>query len=367
MISKRRKSSVVKIGNIYIGGKHPVSIQSMTNTDTRDVYATIAQIDELAKAGCEIIRIAIPDNNAAKSIKRIIQSSSIPVIADIHFDYKLAIAAITAGIHGIRINPGNIGSKDNVKAVAETAGEASIPIRIGANSGSLSHNFKIDKNHDSLTKADKLADALINSALEQCNLLENYGFKDIKVSLKASDVLTTVAAYRKFARITDYPLHLGVTEAGTQFHSTVKSSIGIGSLLIDGIGDTIRVSVTGNPIEEIKIAKSILENTGYLHPCPEIISCPTCGRTEVDLLDIVTKVEKEIELIKQSGLKFKPSKIAIMGCAVNGPGEAKDADIGIAGAGKGHFIIFRNGKIVGAFNELEAFNRFRKEIETLVS
>jgi (E)-4-hydroxy-3-methylbut-2-enyl-diphosphate synthase len=364
---KRRISRTVKVGNVCIGGKHPVSIQSMTNTDTRDVNSTILQISELEKAGCEIVRIAIPDQNAANSIKQIVQNSCIPVIADIHFDHNLAIAAIAAGINGIRINPGNIGSKDNVKAVAEAAGEAGIPIRIGANSGSLSHNFQIRKNNNPLiAKENKLADALANSALEQCDLLENYAFKDIKVSLKASDVLTTVAAYRKFAKITNYPLHLGVTEAGTPFHSTVKSSIGIGSLLLDGIGDTIRVSVTGDPVEEIKIAKAILESTGHLLPCPEIISCPTCGRTEVDLLGIVAKVEKEIKSIKQRGLKFKPSKIAVMGCAVNGPGEAKDADIGIAGAGKGHFIIFRNSKTVGAFKETEAFNRFRIEIKRLI-
>ena len=367
MRQNRRISSVVKVGSVYVGGKHPISIQSMTNTDTRDAKATIAQIRELEEVGCEIIRIAIPDKNAANNIKKIVQSSSIPIIADIHFDHKLALVAISAGIHCIRINPGNIGSKDNVKAVAEAAGEAGIPIRIGANSGSLSNNFKISKKNDSSkTKPEILAEALINSALEQCNLLESYGFKDIKVSLKASDVLTTVTAYQKFAKNTNYPLHLGVTEAGTPFHSTVKSSIGIGSLLLDGIGDTIRVSVTGNPIEEIKIAKAILENTGHILPCPEIISCPTCGRTEVNLLDIVTKVENEIEAIKQNGLKFRPSKIAIMGCAVNGPGEAKDADIGIAGAGKGNFIIFRNGKTIGAFSEKEAFTHFRKEIEKLL-
>jgi (E)-4-hydroxy-3-methylbut-2-enyl-diphosphate synthase len=367
MKSKQRISRIVKVGSIFIGDEHPVSIQSMTNTDTRDIKATIAQISELEKAGCEIIRVAIPDRNAAEKIKKIVQNACIPVIGDIHFDYKLALTAISAGIHGIRINPGNIGSKDKVKAVAEAAGEAGIPIRIGANSGSLSANFQIRKSNNPITdKINKLSSALVNSALEQCNLLENYGFKDIKVSLKASDVLTTVAAYQKFARITNYPLHLGVTEAGTPFHSTVKSSIGIGSLLLDGIGDTIRVSVTGDPVEEIKIAKAILENTGHRLPCPELISCPTCGRTEVDLLGLVAKVEKEVESIKQAGQKFKPSKIAVMGCAVNGPGEAKDADIGIAGAKKGQFIVFRNGRTIGAFNEAEAFNHFRNEIEKLI-
>ena len=362
----RRKTRIIKVGNVCIGYKHPVSIQSMTNTDTRDYNATIEQITELENAGCEIVRIAVPDQKAADNIKKIVQNSNIPIIADIHFDYKLALAAISAGINGIRINPGNIGSKNKVKALAEAAGEANIPIRVGSNSGSLSHSFKVKKNDTLSTKSDRLADALVNSTLEQCNLLEGFGFKDIKVSLKASDVRTTVTAYRKFVKITDYPLHLGVTEAGTMFHSTVKSSIGIGSLLLDGIGDTIRVSVTGNPVEEIKIAKAILEATGHRLPCPEIISCPTCGRTEVDLLDLVNKVEKEIATLKANGYKFKPSKIAIMGCAVNGPGEAKEADIGIAGAKKGQFIIFKKGKVIGAYAEKEAIEKFLREIKSLM-
>ena len=368
MLANRKVKRVVKVGDICIGGNYPVSIQSMTNTDTRDSKTTLEQISRLEKAGCEIVRIAIPDQEAAKNIKCIVENSGIPVIADIHFDYKLALTAIKSGIHGIRINPGNIGSEDNVKAVAELAGTIGIPIRVGANSGSLSKKFQLKKT-ENLTNSDKaikLADALVNSAMEQCELLEKFDFKDIKVSLKASDTLTTIAAYRKFSKMTDYPLHLGVTEAGTLFHSTVKSSIGIGSLLIDGIGDTIRVSVTGPPESEIKIAKAILENSGHLNPSPEIISCPTCGRTEVDLIEMVDKTENLINSLKLEGKKFKPSKIAVMGCAVNGPGEAKDADIGIAGAGKSSFILFRSGKTIGVYKSDNAFDRFKEEIKKLL-
>ncbi len=368
MLPQRRKTRVVKVGNIYIGSNHPVSIQSMTNTDTRDCQATLKQISSLEKAGCEIVRIAIPDMEAANNIENIVKKSKIPVIADIHFDHKLALTAINSGIHGIRINPGNIGSADKVKSVAESAAAAGISIRVGANSGSLSKKFqhKVTDNNTNTDKAIKLANALVDSAMEQCELLEKYGFKDIKVSLKASDTLTTVAAYRKFSKIADYPLHIGVTEAGTQFQSTVKSSIGIGSLLIDGIGDTIRVSVTGTPESEIKIAKAILENSGHLHPCPEIISCPTCGRTEINLIEMVEKTETLINSLKAEGKKFKPSKIAVMGCAVNGPGEAKDADIGIAGAGKSSFILFRSGKTIGVYTADKAFQKFEEEIKKLL-
>lgn len=365
MLITRRKTRIISVGNVPIGGDNPVSIQSMTNTDTRDALATLAQINELSKAGCQIIRVAIPDQTAANAIKTLVEQSPIPVIADIHFDYKLALTAIKNGVNCIRINPGNIGSEDNIKAVADAAGTAGIPLRVGANSGSLSNKYKIKKKMSPTDKVDILSDALVNSALNQCEKLERYNFKDIKVSLKASDVQSTVWAYRKFAKISNYPLHLGVTEAGTYFHSTVKSSIGIGALLLDGIGDTIRVSVTGDCVQEIKIAKAILESTGHLLPCPEIISCPTCGRTEVELIPLVDKVEKLIETIKNSGAKFNPCKIAIMGCAVNGPGEAKDADLGIAGA-RNNFIIFRKGNTVGAFDENSAFKVFTKEIYKLL-
>jgi (E)-4-hydroxy-3-methylbut-2-enyl-diphosphate synthase len=360
----RRKTRTLKVGNRFIGGNHPITIQSMTNTDTENVDATVKQINQLDNAGCEIIRVAVPTLKAAENIKDIVKYSSIPVIADIHFDYKLALAAIKCGINGIRINPGNIGSDERVKAVAEAAGEAGIPIRIGANTGSLAaghHPKKIEED-----RSDIFAQALVDSAHYQCKLLEKYSFKDIKVSLKASDVITTVKAYRNFSKLTDYPLHLGVTEAGTLQQSTIKSSIGIGGLLIEGIGDTVRVSITGDPIDEIKVAQKILENTGHRKARPEIISCPTCGRTVVNLIELAEKIEKKIEMFKQNGKVFMPCKIAIMGCAVNGPGEAKEADLGIAGA-RDKYVIFKNGKQIGAYSEKTAMSVFEIELAKLIS
>ncbi|HBM17483.1 MAG TPA: 4-hydroxy-3-methylbut-2-en-1-yl diphosphate synthase [Lentisphaeria bacterium] len=359
----RRKTRNIKIGNIGIGSDYPVSIQSMTNSDTRNVKETLSQISELAKLGCQIARVAVPDIASANAIKIIIQESLLPIVADIHFDYKLALISIQNGVHAVRINPGNIGAIENVKAVAEAAGEAGIPIRIGANTGSLPKEFHITKNISSkFKKAELLADALIKSALKQCEILEGFNFKDIKVSLKASDALTTYLAYRNFASITNYPLHLGVTEAGTLFSSSVKSSIGIGSLLINGIGDTIRVSVTGSPLEEIKIARAILEAAGNREPSPEIVSCPTCARTTADIIDLTKNVESLIASMKSDGYCFSPFKIAIMGCAVNGPGEARDADIGIAGA-DGRFVLFRNGQTVkNSYSEAEAFSLLKEEI-----
>lgn len=359
----RRKTRSIKIGNIGIGSSFPVSIQSMTNSDTKDVKATLNQIYELAKLGCQIARIAIPDIQAAEAVADLVKSSPLPLVADIHFDHKLALISIKNGIHAVRINPGNIGSKDKVKAVAETAGEAGIPIRIGANTGSLPKEFHIEEHiQNKHEKAHLLAEALVNSALKQCELLEEFSFKDIKVSLKASDVLTTYLAYKKFAAQTDYPLHLGVTEAGTLFKSSVKSSIGIGSLLLEGIGDTIRVSVTGSPLEEIKIAQTILEATGHRDSSPEIVSCPTCARTTADIIKLTKNVESLIDSMKSEGYHFTPFKIAIMGCAVNGPGEARDADIGIAGV-NGKFILFRNGIIEkSSYSEEEAFILLKEEI-----
>ncbi len=359
----RRATRSVKIGNIWIGSSYGVSIQSMTNSDTKDVKATLEQICELAKLGCQIARVAVPDIQSAEALKDLVKSSPLPLVADIHFDHKLAIVSIKNGIHAVRINPGNIGSKDNVKAVAEAAGGAGIPIRIGANTGSLAKEFHIeDKTGDKFEKAQLLADALVKSALKQCQLLEDFSFKDIKVSLKASDVLTTFLAYKKFASKTDYPLHLGVTEAGTLFKSSVKSSIGIGSLLLDGIGDTIRVSVTGSPLEEIRIAKTILEATGHRDSSPEIVSCPTCARTTTDIIKVTKDIESLIDSLKQNGASFAPFKIAIMGCAVNGPGEARDADIGIAGA-NGKFILFKNGvSLKNSYTEEQVFSLLKEEI-----
>ena len=363
---ERRKTRTVKVGDVFIGSEHPISIQSMTNADTEDAKATLDQINELHKAGCEIIRVAVPTEKAATAVSDIVKQSPIPVIADIHFDYKLAIEAISNGISGIRINPGNIGSDDKVKAVAEAAGEAGIPIRIGANTGSLSSNYHPPKNRGKeLSRSDLFADALVNSAQYQCELLEKYSFKNIKVSLKASDVVTTLKAYRKFAALNNYPLHLGVTEAGTFFQSAVKSSIGIGGLLAEGIGDTIRVSITGDPIDEIRVAKHILENTGHRSAKPEIIACPTCGRTQVNLIELASKIESEIETIKRSGRIFRTCKIAIMGCAVNGPGEAKEADLGIAGA-KNSYVLFKSGEQIGAYPIDKAIKVFRSEMLKLL-
>ncbi|HJO93268.1 MAG TPA: flavodoxin-dependent (E)-4-hydroxy-3-methylbut-2-enyl-diphosphate synthase [Victivallales bacterium] len=364
MLTNRRKTRQISVGNVQIGSEYPISIQSMTNTDTKDINSTLQQINALAENGCEIIRIAIPDIDSADSVKDIVKESPIPVIGDIHFDHRLALTAIKHGIHGIRINPGNIGSLEKVKQIANMAKLKNIPIRVGANTGSLARKFQV-KNYD-LSEDEKrndLADSLVKSALKQCELLEKFDFRDIKVSLKASDVLTSIKAYESFAKLTDYPLHLGITEAGTFINSAIKSSIGIGSLLLAGLGDTIRVSVTGSPLEELKIAKMILESTGCRDKSIDIISCPTCGRTTTDLVNLVNKVETLINNLKKENKHFKRFKIAIMGCAVNGPGEAKDADFGIAGA-KGNYILFKNGKTLsGNYNELEALNILTSEIK----
>ena len=351
----------INIGNVKVGEDGIVSIQSMTNTPTDDIIATSAQIAELAKEGCDIVRVAVPDFKAVDALSEIIKQSPIPVIADIHFDYKLAIGAIKAGIHAIRINPGNIGSAERVKEVAELAKEYKVPIRVGANSGSLPKGLYEENLKKLKNRTEAMAESLVVAALEQCKLLEDCGFSDIKVSLKSSEVPATVKAYRKFAEIADYPLHIGVTEAGTFLKGTVKSAVGIGSLILDGIGDTLRVSLTADPVEEIKIAKLILESVGLRNPQPEIVSCPSCGRTEIGLFDLVDKVENLIENIKASGKEINIKKLAVMGCVVNGPGEAKDAEIGIAG-GKGKIAIFKAGKLIGTYSENEGFEKFKEEI-----
>ena len=311
-------SRVVKVGNLLIGGGNPVVIQSMTNTTTSNVEATVAQIKKLESVGCQMVRMTINNEEAAKVIGEIKKRVSIPLCADIHFDYKLALLAIENGIDKLRINPGNIGSDENIKAVVEKAKEKNIPIRIGVNSGSIEKHI--------LEKYGKpTADGMVESAMYHINLLEKNGFEDIVISLKASNVKMMVDAYRKISKLVDYPLHLGVTEAGTAFQGTVKSAIGIGSLLVDGIGDTIRVSLTEDPVEEIKVAKEILKVLGLIDAGVEIVSCPTCGRTEIDLIGLAKKVEKEFENEKRK------IKIAVMGCVVNGPGEAREADYGVAG------------------------------------
>ena len=356
-----RKTRKLSVGNVQIGGGAPVSIQSMTNTDTRDAAATLAQIGRLAHAGCEIIRVAIPDQAAVEALPAIIAGSPIPVIADIHFDYRLALGAIAAGIHGIRLNPGNIGAADRVRLVAEKAGSAGIPIRVGANSGSLPQGVMEQKLAAGMGHDDALAESLVESALQQCQILEEYGFNAIKVSLKASSVPVTFQACRIFAERADYPLHIGVTEAGTLKRGIIKSAAGIGALLLLGIGDTLRVSLTADPEEEVKTALILLESLGLRDASPEIVSCPTCGRTEIDLIGLAEKVEDLVAGIKASGKKINLKKIAVMGCVVNGPGEAKDADLGVAG-GKGKLMLFRKGEPCGIYSEHEGFERLRDAI-----
>ena len=341
-------SRVVKVGNLLIGGGNPVVIQSMTNTTTSNVEATVAQIKKLESAGCQMVRMTINNEEAAKAIGEIKKRVNIPLCADIHFDYKLALLAIENGIDKLRINPGNIGSDENIKAVVEKAKERNIPIRIGVNSGSIEKHI--------LEKYGKpTADGMVESAMYHINLLEKNGFEDIVISLKASNVKMMVDAYRKISKLVDYPLHLGVTEAGTAFQGTVKSAIGIGSLLVDGIGDTIRVSLTEDPVEEIKVAKEILKVLGLIDAGVEIVSCPTCGRTEIDLIGLAKKVEKEFENEKRK------IKIAVMGCIVNGPGEAREADYGVAG-GKGVGVLFKKGQVVKKVDESEILIELKKLI-----
>lgn len=343
-----KKTREVKVGNLIIGGGNKVIIQSMTNTTTSDVEKTVAQIRELEKVGCELVRMTINNLEAAEAIKEIKKRVSIPLVADIHFDYKLALAAMENGIDKLRINPGNIGSDENVEKVVKMAKEKRIPIRIGVNSGSIEKEI--------LKKYGKpTAEGMVESAMYHINLLEKYDFHDIVISLKASNVKMMVEAYRKINELVDYPLHLGVTEAGTAFQGTVKSAIGIGGLLVDGIGDTIRVSLTENPVEEIKVAKEILKVLGLRETGVEIVSCPTCGRTEIDLIGLAKKVEKEFENEQRN------IKIAVMGCVVNGPGEAREADYGVAG-GKGEGVLFKKGEIVKKVKESEILVELKKMI-----
>ncbi|GAA0723021.1 flavodoxin-dependent (E)-4-hydroxy-3-methylbut-2-enyl-diphosphate synthase [Clostridium malenominatum] len=347
----RRNTNKIKIGNIYIGGDAPISIQSMTNTDTRNVEKTVAQIKELEKAGCQIIRCAVPDIDAAEALKTIIKKVNIPVVADIHFDYRLALKSIEYGVSKLRINPGNIGDKSRVEMVVKKAKENNIPIRIGVNSGSLEKNL--------LLKYGKASpEALVESALGHVKILEELDFNDIIISIKSSNVMETIQSYRLMSQKVSYPLHLGVTEAGTLWRGTIKSSVGIGTLLAEGIGDTIRVSLTSDPVEEIRTAKEILKSLGYLKEGIEFISCPTCGRTEINLINIAKLVEDKIDKLD------KNIKVAVMGCVVNGPGEARDADIGIAG-GNGEGLIFKKGKIIKKVKEEDLVNELIKEIEQM--
>lgn len=344
-----RDSKVVKVGNILIGGGNDVIIQSMTNTPTTDVEKTVNQIKKLQEEGCQLVRVTVNTEEAAKKIKEIKEKIDIPLVADIHFDYRLALLAIENGIDKLRINPGNIGSDEKVEIVVKKAMEKGVPIRIGVNSGSLEKTI--------LEKYGKpTSDAMVESALYHMRLLEKFNFTDIIISLKSSNVKMMVEAYRKLAKLCNYPLHLGVTEAGTAFQGTVKSAIGIGSLLVDGIGDTIRVSLTEDPVEEIKVAKEILKVLGLKEVGVEIVSCPTCGRTEIDLIGLAHQVEKEFEKVD------KKIKIAVMGCVVNGPGEAKEADYGVAG-GKGVGVLFKKGEIIKKVDEGDILKELKKLIE----
>lgn len=347
----RKTTRKVKVGNIYVGGDAPITIQSMTNTDTRDIKATVAQINELTKAGCDIIRCAVPDMEAAVAIKEIVKQIDIPLVADIHFDYRLALESINNGISALRINPGNIGSLDRVELLAKKAKEKDIPIRIGVNSGSLDKTL--------LAKYGKVTSkALVESALSHISILEKVNFNDIVISIKSSDVPMMIDSYRLMSKATDYPLHLGVTEAGTIWRGSIKSSVGIGALLSEGIGDTIRVSLTGDPLEEIKVGKEILKSLGLIKGGIEFISCPTCGRTQIDLINIAKQVEDRVSNLD------KNIKVAVMGCVVNGPGEAREADIGIAG-GNGEGLIFKKGEIIKKVKENELVEALIKEIESM--
>lgn len=336
---ERRKTREVKIGNVTIGGDNPIAIQSMCNTKTSDVKATVAQILALEKAGCEIIRVAVPDMEAALAIKEIKKQIHIPLVADIHFDYKLALQAIESGVDKLRINPGNIGGEDRVKAVVMAAKEKHIPIRIGVNSGSLEKH--ILEKYGSVTP-----EGLVESAMGHVAILEKCDFHDIVISIKASNVPFTLECYRQLSQKVDYPLHLGITESGTKWSGTIKSSVGIGAILAMGIGDTIRVSLTGDTTDEVKVAKQILKSLELRKFGVEFVSCPTCGRTQIDLIGLAEKVEKACENIN------KDIKVAVMGCAVNGPGEAREADIGVAG-GKGYGLIFKKGEILRKLPESE--------------
>ncbi len=343
----RRKTKAISVGGVAVGGKAPITVQSMTKTDTRNIEATVAQIKELAAAGCEIIRCGVPDAEAAEALRAIKKQSPIPVVADIHFDYRLALIAIAAGVDGLRINPGNIGEAARVKQVVVAAKERQIPIRIGVNGGSLPPDFEPGK---------PLHERMVDSAMGQVRLLESLDFDLIKVSLKAFDVPETVAAYREIASMVEYPLHLGMTEAGTPRTGIIRSAVGIGVLLAEGIGDTIRVSLSANPREEIVAGYEILKSLDLRQRGPTLISCPSCSRTEVDVVSLAERIADALLTIN------KPIKVAVMGCAVNGPGEARDADVGIA-CGKGQGIIFRRGEKVRVVLEAEFFTALLKEIE----
>ncbi|GAA0104847.1 flavodoxin-dependent (E)-4-hydroxy-3-methylbut-2-enyl-diphosphate synthase [Paraclostridium sordellii] len=349
MSCKRRLSKEVSVGSLKIGGNNPISIQSMTNTDTRDAKATIDQIKRLEEVGCDVVRVAVPDMEAAKNIGEIKKNVNIPIIADIHFDYRLALEAIDQGVDGVRINPGNIGSIDRVKMVVNKCREKNLKIRIGVNGGSLEKEL-LEK-YGSAT-----AEALVESAMGHVKILEDLDFHNIVISLKSSDIYKTLDAYELIAKKVDYPLHIGITESGSVKKGTIKSSIGVGALLLKGIGDTIRISLTGDPTEEVIVGKEILRSLDLLNDKIKVISCPTCGRCNIDLISVVNEVEEKINKVD------KDITVAIMGCAVNGPGEAKEADIGIAG-GKGEGLLFKKGEIIRKIDGDKLVDELLAEIE----
>jgi (E)-4-hydroxy-3-methylbut-2-enyl-diphosphate synthase len=351
-IIQRKKTRQITLGNVPIGGNAPVAVQSMCNTDTRDAGKTIDQIRRLEQAGCEIVRLAVPDEAAAKSLGKIRKGTKLPLIADIHFDYRLALEAVKQGVDGLRINPGNIGGRDKVSEVVRACRERSIPIRIGVNAGSLEKHLLEKYGHPA-------PEAIVESAFGHIRILEDLDFRDLKVSLKASDVLTTVAAYRLFSGKSDYPIHIGISEAGTLYSGTIKSSVGLGILLSEGIGDTMRVSLTADPVEEVRVAYEILKSLKVRQRGVNLISCPTCGRTEIDIIGLAREVEQRLSHIKE------PVTVAVMGCVVNGPGEAREADVGIAG-GKGVGLLFKHGEIVKKFDEKELADVLVREVEEIV-
>ncbi|SFW52034.1 flavodoxin-dependent (E)-4-hydroxy-3-methylbut-2-enyl-diphosphate synthase [Selenomonas ruminantium] len=349
---ERKITRQIHIGNVAIGGGAPISVQSMCNTKTTDTKATVAQIKALQNAGCDIVRVAVPDMEAAQNLGNIIKEINIPLVADIHFDYKLALEAIKQGISALRLNPGNIGGEEKVRAVVKAAKKAHIPIRIGVNAGSL--DKKILAKYGEVTP-----EALVESAMQHVKILEDLDFHDLKISLKAHDVPLTLAAYRLMSKTVDYPLHLGITEAGTVNTGIIKSAVGIGALLSEGIGDTFRISLTGDPVVEVKVANEILKSLGLKEYGPTLVACPTCGRTSIDLPAIAAQVEKKLEGIQD------PIDVAVMGCVVNGPGEARGADVGIAG-GNGEGLIFRKGEIIRKVPEDKLVEELFKEIDAIL-
>jgi (E)-4-hydroxy-3-methylbut-2-enyl-diphosphate synthase len=353
LIRPRRKTVTVSVGGVKIGSGHPLVVQSMTSTPTRDWQATLKQMEELYRAGCELIRLAVPDQEALASLKRLLKKTPVPLIADVHFDYRLALGALRAGVQGLRINPGNIGGAEKVKAIIAAAKETGACIRIGVNAGSLEKDLLA-------YGPRRQAEAMVYSALRHTALFESQGFDNIKLSLKSSNVLQTVRAYKLLAGKVPYPFHLGITEAGTLLSGTVKSSLGLGLLLYQGIGDTLRVSLTAPPREEVKVAYEILRNLGLRRRGIEIISCPTCGRCQINLMPIVNRVEKAVRDYAS------PLKVAVMGCVVNGPGEAREADIGIAG-GKGRGLLFAKGKLIRQVPERDLARVLLQEIKKMAT